>query len=91
MSTTKKIEIEFYPCFMKEQKKTKDKSGKVTGYDMIPSKNPKAWVVITVSNSTEFTPSQRLTKVRVNKLCESAQWDVNVGQEGQFKKPYSRY
>jgi hypothetical protein len=90
MSKTKRIEIEFHPCHMKEQKKRKDSKGRVTRYDMVPVKNPRAWAVITVSNSTEFTPSQRLSKPQLNKLCESAQWDVSVGQEGQFKKG-SRY
>ena len=90
MSKTKRIEIEFHPCHMKEQKKTKNKEGKIIGYEMIPVKTPRAWVVITVSNSTEFTPSQRLSKPQLKKLCESAQWDVSVGQEGQFKKG-SRY
>jgi len=88
---TNKIEIEFHPCYMKERKKIKDSSGRVTNYEMVSVKNPRAWVVITVGNSIEFTPSQRLSKNQLKKLCKSAQWDVSVGQEGQFKKPHERY
>lgn len=40
--------------------------------------HPHAWQVEDTHNSTNYHPGEYLTKVRVDSLCESEDWDVKI-------------
>ena len=91
---TKKIILEFDASCLKEHKrvplKGKGRRGRST-YKTVTVNNPKAWEVITVENSSTYTPGQRLNKNQVQTLCKGAGFDVVIGQPGQFRVTNSRY
>ena len=90
-----KVKIEYDGSRSKKrvEKKVKAK-GSRKGYmveaQMVPVKDPKSWEVITIENSTAWMPGQRLTKKQVEFLCNSTIYEVEIGQNGQFRNG-SRY
>jgi len=90
----KKITLEFDESCLKEQKrvplKGKGRKGMST-YRTVTVNNPKAWEVITVENSINYVPGQRLNKKQVEMLCKGEGFDVAIGQPGQFRQHNSRY
>ena len=90
----KKITLEYdISCTMEQKRvpmKGKGKKGMST-YKNIPINNPKAWEVITVENSSNYSPGQRLNKKQVQMLCKGEGFDVVIGQPGQFRQHNSRY
>ena len=88
---TKKITLEYDESCTKEQKRVPTK-GRARGvYKTVTVKNPKAWEVIMVENSSTYSPGQRLTKQQVQTLCRGHGFDVTIGQPGQFRVTNSRY
>ena len=88
-----KIKIEYDVACLKEQKRVPHKTkggGKGYTYKSIEIKDPKAWEVITVENTTAYTPGQRLTKKQVQGLCSGAGYHIEIGMPGQFRVT-SRY
>jgi len=87
----KKITLEYDESCTKEQKRVPAK-GRARGvYKTVTVKNPKAWEVIMVENSSTYSPGQRLTKQQVQTLCRGHGFDVTIGQPGQFRVTNSRY
>ena len=88
----KKITLEFDESCTKEQKRIPAK-GRKGMYTMktIEVRNPKAWEVIMVENSSTYSPGQRLSKQQVQTLCRGHGFDVTIGQPGQFRVINSRY
>ena len=91
-----KVKIEYDGSRTKKrvEKKVKAKGsrrGYVTEAQMVPVKDPKCWEVITIENSTTWTPGQRLTKKQVDALCRGDSYEVEIGQHGQFRVTNSRY
>lgn len=87
----KKITLEFDQSCLVEQKRVQAK-GRARGvYKTIPVNNPKAWEVITVENTSTYSPGQRLNKKQVQTLCRGAGFNVTIGQPGQFRVTNSRY
>ena len=97
MATKKKITLEFDHSLTYEEKKvavnkgTQGKKSTMMRYKKVPVKNPKAWEVITVENSVQYAPGQRIDKTLVDRMCSGAMWEVTVGQPGQFKTQHNRY
>ena len=91
-----KIKIEYDECCKQKQVKKSIKNpnrgGRPFDYVMVDVKDPKCWEVITVENTVEFTPGHRLNKKQMESICRSANYDVEVGMPGQFRKAStSRY
>ena len=90
-----KITIEYDVACLKEQKRIPNKKSGVSGrgytYKSIEVKDPKAWEVITVENTTAYTPGQRLTKKQIDMLCKGSSYNVVIGMPGQFRITNSRY
>ncbi len=91
-----KIKIEYDGSRTKKrvEKKVKAKGsrrGYMTEAQMVPVKDPKCWTVITIENSILYMPGQHLTKKQVESLCRNTRYDVEIGQDGQFKTNHSRY
>ena len=68
---------------------TKDERVKVKGMPgrrvrKVDVKDPRAWMVITVENSIEYTPGQYLTKKDVEKLCKSNKFCVTISYDGHW-------
>tara|TARA_Y100001938_G_C7971010_1_gene369327 strand:+ start:499 stop:783 length:285 start_codon:yes stop_codon:yes gene_type:complete len=85
-----KITIEYDEACLKEQKRvpldnTKKGRGRPYKYESFKVKNPKAWEIITVENTVEYTPGHRLDKKQMQQLCRSAKYDVQIGMPGQFR------
>ena len=89
-----KITIEYDEACRTEQKRVPHKTkggGKGYTYKSFAVDNPKAWEVITVENTTSYTPGQRLTKKQVQGLCSGAGYHIEIGMPGQFRVTNSRY
>jgi len=92
MTNKSKIKIEFDKDALVEQKRVPHKNSKKSySYKSFKVENPKAWEVITVENTTSYTPGQRLTKKQVQGLCSGAGYHIEIGMPGQFRKTNSRY
>ena len=94
MTNKSKIKIEFDKDALVEQKRVPRKTkggGKGYTYKSFAVDNPKAWEVITVENTTSYTPGQRLTKKQVQGLCSGAGYHIEIGMPGQFRVTNSRY
>ena len=90
----KKITLEYDSACLVEQKRVPRKTkggGRGYTYESIEIKDPKAWEVITVENSSTYMPGQRLNKKQVQTLCRGRGYDVVIGQPGQFRVTNSRY
>ena len=87
-----KITIEYDECCLTEQKRVPQKNNKKSyTYKTFKVNDPKAWEVITVQNTTSFSPGQRLTKKQMDQLCTGNSYDVEIGMPGQFRKTNNRY
>ena len=89
-----KITIEYDEACLVDQKRVPHKTkggGKGYTYKTFKVNDPKAWEVITVENTTSYTPGQRLTKKQVQGLCSGAGYHVEIGMPGQFRQHNSRY
>ena len=90
-----KVKIEYDGSHSKKsvKKQVKRPGGRtITDRVMVPVKDPKCWEVITVENTVEYTPGHRLNKKQMESICRSANYDVEVGMPGQFRKAStSRY
>ena len=88
-----KIKIEYNESAKKKRVDVTKNQGsrQVRTMEMVDVKNPRCWEVITVENSMNYTPGQRLNKKQVESLCRGAKFDVEIGQEGQFRVSNSRY
>ena len=89
-----KVKIEYDGSYTQKsvKKKVKRPGGRtIIDRVMVPVKDPKCWEVITIENSTAWTPGQRLTKRQVEFLCNSTIYEVEIGQSGQFRVTNSRY
>ena len=89
-----KITIEYDEACLVEQKRVPHKTkggGRSYTYKSFKVNDPKAWEVITVENTTSYTPGQRLTKKQVQGLCSGAGYHVEIGMPGQFRQHNSRY
>ena len=89
-----KVKIEYDGSYTQKsvRKKVKRPGGRtIIDRVMVPVKDPKCWEVITIENSTTWTPGQRLTKKQVEFLCNSTIYEVEIGQSGQFRVTNSRY
>ena len=90
-----KVKIEYDGSRNKKrvEKKVKAK-GSRKGYmveaQMVPVKDPRCWEIVTIENSTLYMPGQRLTKKQVEALCRGDRYEVEIGQNGQFRNG-SRY
>ena len=90
-----KVKIEYDGSRNKKrvEKKVKAK-GSRKGYmveaQMVPVKDPRCWEVITIENSILYMPGQRLTRKQVEALCRGDRYEVEIGQNGQFRNG-SRY
>ena len=85
----KKITLEFDQSCLTEQKRvplTGKSRKKAFSYKTIKVNNPRAWEVITVENSINYVPGQRLNKKQVEMLCKGEGFDVAIGQPGQFRQ-----
>ena len=88
------VTIEYDECC---RQKTIQKKGKTRGggtkieRKTVPVKDPKCWEIITIENSTLYMPGQRLTKKQVEALCRGDSYEVEIGQNGQFRVTNSRY
>jgi len=92
----KKITLEYCSQLAHEEKKVPLKgAAKKAAVSMshrlyttkrIPKKNPEAWSVVTVENSTAYTPDAYLSEREVNKLCASPQWNVIIASRGHWNK-----
>ena len=89
-----KITIEYDEACRVEQKRVPHKTkggGKGYTYKTFKVNDPKCWEVITVENTTSYTPGQRLTKKQVQGLCSGAGYHIEIGMPGQFRIHNSRY
>tara|TARA_R100000008_G_scaffold86465_1_gene79714 strand:- start:660 stop:911 length:252 start_codon:yes stop_codon:yes gene_type:complete len=62
---------------------TKDERVKVKGMPgrrirKVEVKNPKAWMVSTIENSTDYTPGEYLNKKQVDALCRANKFNVVI-------------
>ena len=62
---------------------TKDERVKVKGMPgrrirKVDVKDPKAWMVCSVENSTDYTPGQYLNKKQVDSLCKANRFHVII-------------
>lgn len=87
-----KITIEYDEACLVEQRRVPHKNNKKSySYKTFKVNDPKAWEVITVENTTSYTPGQRLTKKQVQGLCSGAGYHIEIGMPGQFRQHNSRY
>ena len=89
-----KITIEYDEACLVEQKRVPHKTkggGRGYTYKSFRVDTPKAWEVITVENTTSYTPGQRLTKKQVQGLCSGAGYHIEIGMPGQFRIHHSKY
>ena len=89
-----KVKIEYDGSHTQKsvKKKVKRPGGRtIVDRVMVPVKDPKCWEVITIENSTLYMPGQRLTRKQVEALCRGDRYEVEIGQNGQFKTNHSRY
>ena len=89
-----KVKIEYDGSHSKKsvKKKVKRPGGRtIVDRVMVPVKDPKCWEVITIENSVLYMPGQRLTRKQVEALCRGDRYEVEIGQNGQFKTNHSRY
>ena len=89
-----KITIEYDEACRVEQKRVPHKTkggGKGYTYKTFKVNDPKCWEVITVENTTSYTPGQRLTKKQVQGLCSGAGYHIEIGMPGQFRIHHSKY
>jgi len=89
-----KVKIEYDGSHTQKpvKKKVKRPGGRtIVDRVMVPVKDPKCWEVITIENSTLYMPGQRLNRKQVEALCRGDRYEVEIGQNGQFKTNHSRY
>ena len=65
---------------------TKDERVKVKGMPgrrirKVDVKDPKAWMVCSVENSTDYTPGQYLNKKQVDSLCKANRFHVIISSK----------
>ncbi len=89
-----KVKIEYDGSHSKKsvKKQVKRPGGRtITDRVMVPVKDPKCWEIITIENSTLYMPGQRLNRKQVESLCRGDRYEVEIGQNGQFRVTNSRY
>jgi len=88
----KKITLEYDVKLLTSDKRVKsNQNGKSYHYKKIRLHKPKAWEVIAVENCMSVRPGQHLNEIQVKQLCDNKQYDVVIGNKGQFRIGDSRY